>query len=413
MAQLNYNYLTGKTPKKTLFDAASYSGIPEEVSSQANKKTAAELLSEAEAYVKEQTKDIVPPERDLSYDKTEGGLLTEKIKQGAGALAEKVEGSTLLTDTVEQTKSALNDLGISDFSLDTTKQLVKEGGEAVVPAIKQGVDYAKNFLGDSAPTNTVEGFGTVLAMPTPKLTSEEQSQVKAGMQEQEQEAAVAVQQHSQIDPDTEEGRNAWERTANYFKVPVDWLIDSWKKLDEKAGGYPSGIAGVLGSAGGAVAEGASYINDKIDFFQMLAVGAQAATRTNNVGVAVMQGLAGGIQARQQQKAAAAKQKADDARWKAEQDVRVYNAHTSRGRAVADAKKQGEKANLLELTTSDNKMVSTVAEGAKVSEEVVQSAIINLKASGKQYGPQQVRNEIERMRASGEISDKWFGKDKLM
>ncbi|QEG09198.1 hypothetical protein CPT_Phriendly_046 [Vibrio phage Phriendly] len=415
MAQSAYNYLTGKQPKKTLFDAASYTGIPKEISSQGDRKTAGQLLEEAEAYVKEQTKGVVAPERDLSYDQHEGGLLTEKLV-GAGSKVADVVAENVPKDiknSFEAGLEALKGADITGLVTDVSKGFVKDGGEGAVPALKKGMEAVGNFLGENAPVKAVEGAGTVLARPAPKLTAEEQKQVADDVAVEMKETGQLATVLDNADPNTKEGKNAWQRTADYLDVPFDWLLDSWKKLDEASGGYASGVAGVLGSAGGAVAEGASYLNDKIDFLAMLSVGAQAAARTNNAGIAVLQGLAGGVQARQQQKAAAAKQRRDDARWNAEQNVREYNALTTRGRAVADAQKQGKKDNLLELSTSDNRIVTTVAEGAGVSEEVAQTAVLNLKAAGKPYTPQQVRNEIERMKATGEVSSRLFGTDKLM
>lgn len=322
------------------------------------------------------------------------------------------KASTLITETKEQTKEALNAAGIEDFSLETTKKLVKEGGESIVPAIKEGIKFAKGFFGDTVPDNMAEGVGTVLAAPTPKLTKEEQQQTVKRGQEEYQDNAKTAMVLEKSDPNTEEGKNAWQRTADLLGVPLEYLRNSWDALDEASGGYAKGVTGLLGDAGGAVAEGAAFLNDKVDFITMLAVGAQAATQTNNVGVAVLKGLAGGVQARQQQKAAAAKQAREDAKWKAEQDVRVFNAWTQRNRQQASLLDKENKP--LELSTSDRSIAKSYAADNKVSQSVVEDAIIRLKAVKQPITPTTIQNAIKKGVDSGAYDEPmFFGKTTLM
>jgi len=321
------------------------------------------------------------------------------------------KASTLITETKEQTKEALNAAGIEDFSLETTKKLVKEGGEAVIPAIKDGIKFAKGFFGDTAPDTMAEGVGTVLAAPTPKLTKEEQQQVvKQGQQEYTDNAKTAAVL-DKSDPNTEEGKNAWQRTADLLGVPLEYLQNSWDALDEATGGYAKGVTGLLGDAGSAVAEGASFLNDKVDFITMLAVGAQAATQTNNVGVAVLKGLAGGVQARQQQKAAAAKQKREDAKWSAEQNVREYNALTQRKRAEGSLLDKQDEA--LELSTSDRSIAKNYAESNGVKPSVVEEVILRIKALGKPVTPSAIKQGIEQGIQANAFKDPWIGDVTLM
>lgn len=322
------------------------------------------------------------------------------------------KASTLITETKEQTKEALNAVGIEDFSLETTKKLVKEGGEAIVPAIKDGIKFAKGFFGDTAPDTMAEGVGTVLAAPTPKLTKEEQQQVIKQGREEYTDAQKTVAVLEKSDPNTEEGKNAWQRTADLLGVPLEYLRNSWDAFDEATGGYAKDVTGLLGDSGGAIAEGASFLNDKVDFITMLAVGAQAATQTNNVGVAVLKGLAGGVQARQQQKATAAKQAREDAKWAAEQNVREYNALTNRNRQEASLLDKDNKP--LELSTSDRSIAKSYAADNKVSQSVVEDAIIRLKAVKQPITPTTIQNAIKQGVASGAYDEPmFFGKTTLM
>lgn len=307
----------------------------------------------------------------------------------------------------------LEDVGVLKLDTDIGRKFLKDVGEKGASDYKDSREFVTGIIGKDAPSSVAEPAAVVDAMETPKLDEDQSKEVREKLQEEVDDRRKHALRLHFADRNTKEGKNAWERTAKALNVPLDWLLKKWDEFDESAGGYPSGVAGLLGDTGSAVAEGASFLNDKIDFITMLSVGAQAASNRDPVSVAVLKGLAGGVQARQQQKATAAKQKRDNERWNAEQNVREYNALTTRGRAVADAQKQGKKNNLLELTTSDNKMVDTVSESLNVSKDVVQAAAFKLKASGKQYGPQQLINEVERMKATGEVSDKLFGTDKLM
>ncbi|AII27494.1 hypothetical protein Q21_gp15 [Vibrio phage VPp1] len=336
----------------------------------------------------------------------------EYLKRSKPVTEAADKASTLITETKEQTKEALNAAGIEDFSLETTKKLVKEGGEAIVPAIKDGIKFAKGFFGDTAPDTMAEGVGTVLAAPTPKLTKEEQQQVVKQGREEYTDAQKTVAVLEKSDPNTEEGKNAWQRTADLLGVPLEYLRNSWDAFDEATGGYAKGVTGLLGDAGGAIAEGASFLNDKVDFITMLAVGAQAATQTNNVGVAVLKGLAGGVQARQQQKAAAAKQAREDAKWAAEQNVREYNALTNRNRQEASLLDKENKP--LELSTSDRSIAKSYAADNKVSQSVVEDAIIRLKAVKQPITPTTIQNAIKQGVASGAYDEPMlFGKTTLM
>ncbi|QQM14244.1 hypothetical protein [Vibrio phage VpJYP1] len=336
----------------------------------------------------------------------------EYMKRSQPVTEAASKASTLITETKEQTKEALNAAGIEDFSLETTKKLVKEGGEAIVPAIKDGIKFAKGFFGDTAPDTMTEGVGTVLAVPTPKLTKEEQQQAVKQAQEEYTDAQKTAMILEKSDPNTEEGKNAWQRTADLLGVPLEYLRNSWDAFDEATGGYAKGVTGLLGDAGSAVAEGAAFLNDKVDFITMLAVGAQAATQTNNVGVAVLKGLAGGVQARQQQKAAAAKQAREDAKWAAEQNVREYNALTNRMRQEASLLDKDNK--LLELSTSDRSIAKSYAADNKVSQSVVEDAIIRLKAVKQPITPTTIQNAIKQGVASGAYDEPMlFGKTTLM
>lgn len=362
----------------------------------------------AAARAAEQEKEYLKRSEPVTNAAEKAGTLANTTAQQAG---------TLITDTKEQTKQALNSVGIEDFSLDAAKKFVREGGETVVPALKQGVKYASDFLGSEAPTTVTEGYGVVTAMPKPKLSSEEQEQATKGLQEEQQDSVKTVQQLEQLDPNSEEGKNAWQRTADYFKVPVDWLTESWKKLDEKSGGYPSGVAGLLGDAGSAVAGGASYLNDKIDFIQMLAIGAQAGTQTNNVGVAVLQGLAGGIQARQNQKAAQAKQQRDNMRWEAEQNVREYNALTSRQNA--DRQQQAANKTTTGFTTDERKTLDNFTTDNKVEASAAEQAGTILKSNNMPVTQQNLKRALEQMKEAGIVGKGGLlgavglGTDKLM
>ncbi|QBJ00579.1 hypothetical protein [Vibrio phage vB_VpP_BA6] len=336
----------------------------------------------------------------------------EYMKRSQPVTEAASKASTLITETKEQTKEALNAAGIEDFSLETTKKLVKEGGEAIVPAIKDGIKFAKGFFGDTAPDTMTEGVGTVLAVPTPKLTKEEQQQAVKQAQEEYTDAQKTAMILEKSDPNTEEGKNAWQRTADLLGVPLEYLRNSWDAFDEATGGYAKGVTGLLGDAGSAVAEGAAFLNDKVDFITMLAVGAQAATQTNNVGVAVLKGLAGGVQARQQQKAAAAKQAREDAKWAAEQNVREYNALTNRQRQEASLLDKDNKP--LELSTSDRSIAKSYAADNKVSQSVVEDAIIRLKAVKQPITPTTIQNAIKQGVASGAYDEPMlFGKTTLM
>ncbi|ASR73858.1 hypothetical protein [Vibrio phage vB_ValP_IME271] len=336
----------------------------------------------------------------------------EYLKRSQPVTEAASKASTLITETKEQTKEALNAAGIEDFSLETTKKLVKEGGEAIVPAIKDGIKFAKGFFGDTAPDTSTEGVGTVLAAPTPKLTKEEQQQAVKQAQEEYTDAQKTAMILEKSDPNTEEGKNAWQRTADLLGVPLEYLRNSWDAFDEATGGYAKGVTGVLGSAGDAVAEGASFLNDKVDFITMLAVGAQAATQTNNVGVAVLKGLAGGVQARQQQKAAAAKQAREDAKWAAEQNVREYNALTNRQRQQASLLDSQDKP--LELSTSDRSIAKSYAADNKVAQSVVEDAIIRLKSIKQPVTPTTIKNAIRQGVASGAYDEPmFFGKTTLV
>ncbi len=331
---------------------------------------------------------------------------SEPVTEAANA------ASTLITETKEQTKEALNAAGIEDFSLETTKKLVKNGGEAIVPAIKEGIKYAKGFFGDTAPETSTEGVGTVLATPTPKLTEQEKQQAVKQAHEEYTDAQKTTMVLEKSDPNTEEGKNAWQNTADLLGVPLEYLRNSWDAFDEATGGYAKGVTGLLGDAGGAVAEGASFLNDKVDFITMLAVGAQAATQTNNVGVAVLKGLAGGVQARQQQKAAAAAEKKKDAKWAAEQNVREYNALTNRNRQEASLLDKENKP--LELSASDRSIAKSYAEDNKVSPSVVNDVITRLKAAKQPITPTTIKNAIQKGVDSGAYDEPmFFGKTTLM
>ncbi|QIW90848.1 UNVERIFIED_ORG: hypothetical protein GCAPEGMB_00533 [Vibrio phage V07] len=341
-----------------------------------------------------------------------GSKAYDIAEKGTKQFAKASVPITSVLNSEDGVGKTLEDAGILTLDTDVGKEFFKNVGEKGAEAYKKSKSFVSGIIGDDAPSSVAEPAAVIDAMETPKLDEDQYKEVREKLQEEVDDRREHALRLHFADRNTKEGKNAWERTAKALNVPLDWLLKKWDEFDETAGGYPSGAAGLLGDAGGAVAEGAAFLNDKIDFITMLSIGAQAASNRDPVSVAVLKGLGAGVQARQQQKAAAAKQKREDAKWAAEQNVREYNALVNGRRQQASLLDKENKP--LELSTSDRSIAKSYAADNKVAQSVVEDAIIRLKSVNQPVTPTTIQNAIKQGVASGAYDEPmFFGKTTLM
>ena len=308
------------------------------------------------------------------------------------------------SDTV---KSELEGKGIPTFETQQAKDFVKDLGEEGVAKFKQAVNDIDGMSITKLPSTIKEKLAVPLATPTPKLSTEEQKETQTLINDTQKDSQHITTALENSDPNTEEGKQLWDQIADNLGVPFDYLKSAWDELDDMAGGVPSGVAGLAGDAVDSAIDGAMWLNSKVDFITMLGAAAAAATNTNSVAVAAAQGLAAGIQSRQNQLAQAVKAKEDRDRWEAEQNVREYNALTSREKNLLGENKP------LELSSSDRAQLPNLAKANSVDENAAADIILTLKQNKVAVTPRNFSQAVEQYKSRDKISSNWFFKDKLI
>lgn len=376
-----YNYLLGEGAKRT--EKTPYTLMTEEGG------TGKEFLADVDKELQKVSEKHRQKSEEGVYVDRGGQALLEagkdiigKGKEALGIAKQKAvdageKGVTALEGAKEGTKQVLEDLNLPKFNTDKGKEFITQYGAKGAEKYREAVGLIDSISDIALPDDIKERFAVQLAArpDMSSMSTEEKASIAKDIENSVDDAVKATVTLDTVSPDTEEGKKLWDRFADSLGVPFEYLKDAWDSFDEAAGGVPEGVRGLIADGLASTAEGATWLNSKVDFLTMLAAGAAAGQQSGNIGIAVVQGLASGIQARQQQAKEALAAKEEQRRWVEENNRENYKALTAR---------RTQEQGLLgrqDLSKNDLERATVLADQLKATQADVESAMVELKASG--------------------------------